>query len=104
MDSDLKKLLEKNLEISEKIYKNTKYLKRHVFYSQIFSFIKIFIIIAPLVWGYFYLQPILAQMIAQYQSIMNLGNSASQLNPANFDLSSINLDAISPDILNMLKK
>ena len=72
MDEEIKKLLEKNLELTEEIYKKTKYIKRHVIIQQIFGLLKILIIAVPIVLGIIYLPPLLKDVYAKYQEFLNL--------------------------------
>ncbi|OGF27801.1 hypothetical protein A2331_06875 [Candidatus Falkowbacteria bacterium RIFOXYB2_FULL_34_18] len=50
MHENMREMLEQNIAISEEIKKNTKYIKRYIIFSQIFSVIKILIILVPITW------------------------------------------------------
>ncbi len=98
-DGEIKKLLEENLALNEEIYKMVKKINRFVIWQRIFGFLKILIIIVPIVLGILYLPPILKELLGQYQSILGLGQDAQNLNPQNIDLNSL-----SPSLFNLLKK
>lgn len=74
-----KKLLEKNLELSEKIYKNSKYIKRFVITSQILGFLKLLLIVVPIVLGIIYLPPLLKNVYSQYQELLGISQKADML-------------------------
>ena len=75
----VKKLLEKNLELSEKIYKNSKYIKRFVITSQILGFLKLLLIVVPIVLGIIYLPPLLKNIYSQYQELLGISQKADML-------------------------
>lgn len=49
MDEELKKILEKNLKLTEEIHKMTKSIKSFVLWQRIFGVLKILIIVVPIV-------------------------------------------------------
>ena len=71
MDSEIKELLRKNLEISERTLQLTQKMHRGILWSRFFGFLKWAIIIGATVWGYLALQPYLNQLLG-------LGNSIPQ--------------------------
>jgi len=105
MDEEIKKILEQNLELTEKINKNTKYIKRYVITSQIFGFIKLMLIVVPIILGIIYLPPLIKDLINQYQSILGIGGEGGDLignllkgGTAGLDLRNIDLNSIPPEI------
>lgn len=80
MDEETKILLEKNLKMTEEMYVIVKKINRTLIWQQIFSFLKILIIIVPIVLGMIYLPPLLKDVFNQYQSIMGLGEKAADIN------------------------
>jgi hypothetical protein len=85
MDEEIKKLLEKNLELTEEIHKIVKSVKKYMLWQNIFSFLKILIIVVPIVIGIIYLPPLLKDVFQQYQSLLsgegglNLGSGGNLL-------------------------
>jgi len=80
MDEEIKKMLEKNLEYSQEIYKQTKYIKGYVFWAQIFGVLKILIIVVPIVIGIIYLPPLLNNLFDQYKDALGIqGGSSSTI-------------------------
>jgi hypothetical protein len=80
---DLKSLLEENLKYSKAIYASTEKMRRYILWGQIFGFIKIFVIIVPLVVGFWYLKPYLMQASEAYQGLLGEGIGTSALNGTN---------------------
>ena len=93
MDEEIKKLLEKNLELTEEIYKKTKYIKRHVIIQQVFGVLKVLIIIVPIVLGIIYLPPLLKNVYSQYQELLDVGGN----------LNTIDIEQLPPDLLKYVK-
>ena len=78
-EDDLKKILEENLKISQEIKENTQYIKKFVIVSQVFSFLKLLIIIIPIVLGIIYLPPLLKDAVSQYQQLFDMGGDVQNL-------------------------
>lgn len=95
-NQEIRELLEQNLELNEEIHKMVKSIKLYVVGQRIWFFIKLIIIIIPIALGAIFLPSILKPLFEQYQQLLGLGESAQQLN-------NIDLNSISPSILNMLK-
>ncbi len=98
MDEEIKKLLEKNLELTEEIYKKAKYMKRYVIFQQIFCILKILIIVVPIVLGIIYLPPLLKNVYSQYQELLNLGGKVDTI-----DTIDIDVKQLPPDLLKYVK-
>ena len=87
MDEEIKKLLEKNLELTKDVREMVKKIRRFVIWQQIFGFIKILLIAVPIVLGIIYLPAILEKVLAPYKELLDLQD-------ANMDLKQL-----SPDLL-----
>ncbi len=70
---DIKSLLEENLKYSKEIYLATKKTRHYILWAQIFGFLKVLIIMVPLVLGFLYVQPYLKSMLGAYQSLFGQG-------------------------------
>ena len=73
MSDDIKELLRKNLEISERTLQLTQKMHRGILWSRFFGFLKWAIIIGATVWGYLALQPYLEQFLGLSSQIEGLG-------------------------------
>jgi len=80
VNDDLRELLTRQIELNEKILEKVKYIKKYIVWQKIFSWIKFFLILIPLLVGLFYLPPLLKQLTQTYQSVLNIQNSTNQLN------------------------
>ncbi|MFA4937439.1 MAG: hypothetical protein WC575_04125 [Patescibacteria group bacterium] len=67
---ELKKLLEQNLEYSKEILKSTEKVRRYILTRQIFSFVKLVVIIGLIVLGFITIKPWLNQAIGTYQELL----------------------------------
>ncbi len=99
MENDIKNLLEENLKLTKEIHKMTKYIRRYIIFSQIIGFLKLVLIIVPIILGIIYLPPLLKDVFAQYQELLNLKSGLNVGGVENIDPSKIN-----PELLKMLTK
>ena len=72
MNPDEKALLERTFRLSEDNNKILRKLNRNARWAVMWGFIKIAIIIVPLVAGYIYLQPFLGEAARNFESIKEL--------------------------------
>lgn len=93
---ELKALLEQNKEMLEAILKNSKKMNRFIISQQVFGVIKILIFVIPIILGIIYLPALLQELMAPYQELMGLTETAGGLNSQ--------LDSIDPSILNKFLK
>ncbi|MBI2673762.1 MAG: hypothetical protein HYX23_00575 [Candidatus Zambryskibacteria bacterium] len=74
MNPEEKALLERTLKLSEENNRILQKMQRTARWAVLWGFIKITIIIVPLVAGYFYLQPFLEQAMENYNTFRDLLN------------------------------
>ncbi|MDP3875105.1 MAG: hypothetical protein Q8Q22_01110 [bacterium] len=75
MNPEEKILLERTLELSEENNQILRKMQRAARWAILWGFIKVAIIIVPLVVGYLYLQPFLDQALENYNGVRELLNS-----------------------------
>ncbi|MBI2052557.1 MAG: hypothetical protein HYT38_02705 [Candidatus Sungbacteria bacterium] len=75
MSDDIKELLRKNLEVSERTLQLVQKMHRAALWSRFFSLLKWVIIIGATVWGYLAIQPFLRQLLGFGQQIGDLQKS-----------------------------
>jgi len=68
---EIKQLLKKNLEYSKLNHEMLLKVKRYILIQQIFSILKIVIIVIPLVLAMFYALPFLKESLLTYQNILS---------------------------------
>lgn len=74
-DDDLKKLLQKNLEVSEESLKILKKINRAAVMGRVFRFFKWLIIIGISVGAFYYIEPYIGQLtdlLKQLQKLQNI--------------------------------
>lgn len=76
-DDNIKKLLEKNLELTEEILKMTKSIKNFTTHQRIFGILKLLIIVVPIILGIIYLPPLLKGITEQYKELLGIKSEAS---------------------------
>lgn len=99
----MEKLVEENLRLTREIYKMTKKINSFVVWSRIFGFLKVLLIIAPIILGIMYLKPILnlfGNAFAPYKELLNMGSEGgSGINP-----DGINVNQLSPELKKLMGK
>jgi hypothetical protein len=73
----LEELIQKNLEMTEDIYKMTKSIKSFINFQKVMSVIYFLIIVLPLIAGFIFLPPLLKNIIDQYNGALGDGGSSS---------------------------
>lgn len=63
------KLLRQNLELSQEILNKTNWVKSYLKWQKAMNFVKIFIIVIPLIIGLIYLPPLLQGYLEQLTSL-----------------------------------
>lgn len=64
---DIKSLIQENLRLNKEMYEMLKVVKRHAAWQKVFGFLKLLIILVPVVLGILYLPPILQEGISKLQ-------------------------------------
>lgn len=73
MDDDLRQLVEKNIELTERIARDVKKMRHHFWMANVWSILKIFVfIVFPLYLGYRYIAPYMGQLQAAYQQVLEI--------------------------------
>lgn len=85
MSEDIKELLKKNLEVSERTLQLVQKIHRAALWARFFTFLKWVVIVGGLVWSYIALQPYLEKFLGISQQIGGLQNSL----PNNFGIESL---------------
>lgn len=103
--SQVEKLMEENLRLTEEIYKMTKKINKFVLWSRVFGILKILIIAVPVIIGIIYLPPILKDVFNQYKNLIGIGqgpNGGVVENADEFNLGGIDFDQLSPELKKLL--
>lgn len=78
MDEDLKQLIEKNLELTERIARDVKKMRHHFWMANVWSIVKIIVfIVLPLFLTYRYVAPYMGQLQGALQQVQELQKNVS---------------------------
>jgi len=72
-NSELRSLLEENIKLSKEILAATQKTRRYIMWGQVGGYLKLLLIVVPLVLGYLYLRPYLAQSLNMARELMGAG-------------------------------
>lgn len=75
MKPEEKALLERTLQLSEENNQILRKIERRARWAVVWGFIKVALIVVPLVAGYIYLQPFLEQALENYNGVKELLNN-----------------------------
>jgi hypothetical protein len=91
-------------ELLWRIYRSTERTRRYILWGRIMSVIYVLLIIIPLILAIVYLPPMLGNVLAPYQELLNSGSNASgaTTNQLNSLLKNNNLNL--NQVLDILKK
>ena len=76
-NEQLRQMLENNIALSQEILEIAVYIKKYIIWQKIFSYLKIFIIVVPVILALIYLPPILRE------GLQAISGSLNELNPMN---------------------
>lgn len=74
-DTDVKVLLQQSIELSQKIHEQNVVIKRRLGMMLIMGYVKITLILIPLLLAIFFLPPLLQEAFSQYETLLS-GNSS----------------------------
>jgi hypothetical protein len=77
-EAGIKELIEKNLELSDEILRLSKKTNSYMMWQNVFSTLKLFIIVIPIIIGFLYLPPIIKEAIRAYQEALGLTDGVEQ--------------------------
>ena len=97
----LKDLVEKNIKWSQVIYEQNRGIKRRLTWIVVGSYLRLLIVIVPLILVFIYLPPLLKDLFAQYSGL--LGGLSGASNGGQLDVGSI-LNQVSPEQIQQIMK
>jgi len=86
-------LLEENRKTNKEVYAIVKKLKKQMMWQSIFGFVRILVIVIPLIIGFYYLTPFVQQAMDDYQKLMGVTDQVG----------SFDINALPKDMMNLLK-
>lgn len=75
-NEELKNLLEQNLEYNQAIYGLCRKTKRYLLIVQIMSWLRVLLILVPLILAIIFLPPLIKSYLAPYQELLGGGGSS----------------------------
>ena len=88
---DNKKLLEENLKVSKEILENTKRIRSNMFWSKVWFYVKLVLVLIPFILAAIYLPPLIRQFGAGYSQLFGGSEQGTilqqfkNLNPSNLE-------------------
>jgi hypothetical protein len=77
---ELKSLIARNLRETEEVKQAVKKIQRYILWQQIFGWIKLIIIVVPIILAIIYAMPLFKQAIGAYQSLMGKVDALKSVN------------------------
>lgn len=89
----LQDLLLKNIKLSEQIFEQNKKIKRRLTMMTVGNYLRIILIVAPIIFAIIYLPPLIDQVVSQYGGLLDTAGKSPNLGnifaPGNLDLNAI---------------
>lgn len=70
LESDLLKLLQENLDKNAEVLTLARQIKSHMHWQVVWSFIRLFIVVIPIILGLIYLPPLVKDFLATYSFLL----------------------------------
>ena len=74
MEEDIKKMLEKNQEMTTEILELSRKIKKYMVAQQVLGILRLLIIVIPIILGIIYLPPLLKGAVQQYGNLLGIDN------------------------------
>jgi len=87
-NSDLKDLIEKNIKWSQVIYHQNKQIKNRLTMMSTLAWLKMLLIVVPIILGIIYLQPIIEDAWKQYSQLLS-GEGSGEMGGSGVNLNEI---------------
>ncbi len=78
--NELKRLLKKNIKLNEEILEYSKKINKHLLFARVLSYIKIFLILVPIVLGLIFLPKVVDPLMRQYYEVLNIKENLNLIN------------------------
>lgn len=79
-ERNIESMLQENLELSREIYRLTQKSNRYILFAQIFTVVKIILIIGPIILAIIYLPPFFKEALGTYRDLYGNGTGDSIIN------------------------
>lgn len=84
----LRSLMEKNFVLAEKIYEQNRSINRRLTWMVIGNYLRLVLILAPLILGIIFLPPLIAQLWQQYTGLIGMSETSGGNSPSLFNIGS----------------
>ncbi len=71
-NEQFKKLLEENLAYSKAIYDSILKIRRYIFWNYVINFVKLILIVIPIILAIIYLPPLIQQFFDTYKELLGI--------------------------------
>lgn len=107
---EIKELLEKNIALTEEVYKMTKKIKSFITFQKIMSFVYFLLIVVPIILSIIFLPPLLKNVFSQYRELLsgeggsgNLIEGLLKQGVGGLDLKNIDVNQLPSELRKMVK-
>jgi len=83
-EQEMLALMRENAELTREIYNITKKTNRYILFAQIFTIVKVILIVGPIVIAIIYLPPLLREALGTYQNVLGGGTGKTLFEGSGF--------------------
>jgi hypothetical protein len=80
-NNDIKSLIEKNLKWSQIIYEQNRKINSKLFWAAIAGWVRVALILIPIVLGILFLSPLLTKVVSQYSDLLGVSSASISSTP-----------------------
>ena len=113
--AEIASIIEETRDMAKQTLKMTKKIKSYIFFLQIFTLLKLLLILTPIIVAWIYLPRLIEDFKVNPQALMEssfltpyiegiVGTAASKFDPSSIDFNKIDIDKLPPEYRNLLKK
>lgn len=97
---ELEVMIKENMKMTREVYWQLKKVKNQIKWMNIFAALRFLLIVIPLILALIYLPPLIKNMLAPYQELLNENSNM----PAGVDLKNLNLNNLPDTIQKLLQQ
>ncbi len=93
----MEEMLEENLKLTKEMHEMVVGIKKYVFWARVGGFLKILLIVVPIILSIIFLPPLLKGVLGQYNDLLGEGVSSANL------LNSLDPSMLTGDLKNLIR-
>ncbi len=113
-ETEITSMIEETRDMAKQTLKLTKKIKSYIFFLQLFTLLKLLLILTPIIVAWIYIPRLIEDFKVNPQALMEnsffspyiegiVDTAANKFDPSSIDLNKIDIDKLPPEYKNLLK-